>query len=149
MTGTAQPFWKTKGLTDMTSAEWESLCDGCAKCCLQKLEDADSGDVYYTDIVCRYLDAQCRCKVYPERLEKVPDCVDLRSDNLSALAWLPDTCAYRRVHEGKDLPVWHPLRTGQALSTLKKGKSVRQWPVFPDDAIAEDDWEDHIIFKVK
>lgn len=149
MTGTAQPFWKTKGLKDMTSAEWESLCDGCAKCCLQKLEDADSGDVYYTAVVCRYLDAQCRCKVYAERLRKVPDCVDLSADNLSALAWLPDTCAYRRVHEGKDLPVWHPLRTGQALSTLKKGKSVRQWPVIPDDAIAEDDWEDHIIFKVK
>lgn len=144
-----EAFWRTKSLTEMTKVEWESLCDGCAKCCLQKLEDEDTGEVFYTRLVCRYLDAQCRCKVYETRHEKVPACIWLQPEDLDALGWLPDTCAYRLVHEGHDLPSWHPLRTGKPLSTLKKGKSVLHWPVIPDDSVPEEDWEDHIIFKAQ
>lgn len=142
------PFWQRKTLSEMTTDEWESLCDGCAKCCLQKLEDADNGEVWYTRLVCRYLDANCRCRVYSERQQKVPNCIWLTPDDLDQLFWLPDTCAYRLLHEGHDLPSWHPLRTGKPLSTLKKGKSVQQWPIMPDDSVPEDEWEDHIIFKV-
>ena len=140
-------FWEHKSLAEMNRAEWESLCDGCAKCCLQKLEDDDSGDIYYTRVVCRYLDDRCQCRVYPQRQEKVASCMTLTTDP-EQLSWMPESCAYRRVHEGKPLPAWHPLLTGKALSTLKKGKSVRQWPIIPDDCIPEDEWEDHIIFKV-
>ena len=145
---TEAPFWERKSLHEMTASEWESVCDGCAKCCLQKLEDEDTGDIYYTGIVCRYLDANCRCKVYQERQQKVPNCIWLQPGDLSALPWLPETCSYRTLHEGKPLPAWHPLRTGKPLSTVKKGQSVRQWPIIPDDQVPEDDWQDHIIFKV-
>lgn len=143
-----RPFWERKSLHEMNRREWESLCDGCAKCCLQKLEDEDSGDIYYTRVVCRYLDSQCQCRVYANRQEKVPNCIWLTPDDPAQLSWLPDSCAYRLVHEGKSLPAWHPLRTGKPLSTLKKGKSVQQWPILPDDSIPEEDWEEHIIFKV-
>ncbi|MEX0584438.1 MAG: YcgN family cysteine cluster protein [Natronospirillum sp.] len=144
----AQPFWQTKTLSEMSRQEWESLCDGCAKCCLQKLEDDDTNEVYYTRVVCRYLDSRCQCKIYDHRQEKVPNCIWLQPGDLDKLAWLPDTCSYRLIHEGKNLPRWHPLRTGKATSTVKKGQSVQQWPIIPDDAVPEDEWEDHIIFKV-
>lgn len=120
------PFWQTKALADMTEAEWESLCDGCGKCCLVGLEDADTGEIYLTDVACKLLDGQtCRCKDYPGRKAIVPDCVKLTPDNVGTLAWLPKTCAYRLVHEGKPLKAWHPLVSGDPESVHAAGVSVR------------------------
>jgi len=119
-------FWKTKSLVEMTEHEWESLCDGCAQCCLAKVEDAQSGDVHYTDVACRYLDSDtCRCTEYTRRSELVPDCVRLTPANLGALPWMPATCAYRLLAEGEPLPQWHPLVSGSAQSVHDAGVSVR------------------------
>src|ERR1700722_4238883 len=101
---TETPFWKRKTLAEMTLAEWESLCDGCGRCCLSKLEDEDTGEIYYTDVTCRLLDPQaCRCKDYPNRSETVEDCVRLAPDNVATIKWLPPSCAYRLVAHGRDL----------------------------------------------
>ena len=117
----SQPFWQTKTLTDMSRDEWESLCDGCAKCCLQKLEDEDSGKVYYTKVVCRYLDeARCRCSHYQERNELVPTCVWLRPEDVAEFHWLPSTCAYRLIADGKDLPDWHHLVSGSRETSFAR-----------------------------
>ncbi|GGY40704.1 UPF0260 protein [Bacterioplanes sanyensis] len=142
-----EPFWQRKTLEQMTPSEWESLCDGCAKCCLHKLEDEDTGDVYYTDVHCRYLNTDnCQCTVYEQRQQKVPHCVWLTPEQAHEFFWLPDTCAYRLLAEGKPLPSWHPLITGDAnsvhqadVSLLGKGVSETQ--------VNEQDWEDHIIWK--
>lgn len=134
-------FWETKALDEMSADEWESLCDGCAKCCLCKLEDADSGTVYFTDVVCRYLDMRsCRCRDYANRTVLVPDCVKLTPGNLAAIDWMPRTCAYRLLHEGKPLPEWHPLVSGDPKSVHKAGMSVRgrcvsEDNVHPDDIV--------------
>ncbi len=118
-------FWQDKPLSAMSRREWESLCDGCAKCCLHKLEDEASGEVYYTDVACRQLDLQtCRCKDYANRHRLVPDCVSFTSADLSGLGWLPSTCAYRLLAEGHALPDWHPLITGDADSARATGHSV-------------------------
>ncbi len=110
----------------MTPAEWESLCDGCGRCCLHKLQDEDTGQVHYTDIACRELDLQrCSCKHYPTRRDYVPDCVQLTADQVGQLAWLPSTCAYRLVAEGKPLPWWHPLVSGDPETVHLAGMSVR------------------------
>ncbi len=110
-------FWKRKSLADMTGAEWELLCDGCALCCLQKIEDEDTGDVYFTDVACRLLDVEtCRCKDYAARAREVADCMVLRAEKPEALRWLPATCAYRLLDAGQDLPEWHPLITGDPNS---------------------------------
>lgn len=139
------PFWQRKRLNEMTSAEWESLCDGCGKCCLQKLEDADTGEVYHTDLVCRYMDEQtCQCTVYSERLKKVPGCTVLTPDTVGDYQWLPYTCAYRTLAEGRPLADWHPLRSGDPESVHATGVSVRS-KVIPDDQVPEEDWEEHII----
>lgn len=119
------PFWQTKSLAQMTEAEWEALCDGCGKCCLVKLEDEESGEIAYTDLSCQLLDTQnCRCRHYDRRLELVPDCVKLTKDNLAQINFMPPSCAYRLLDEGKPLPAWHPLVTGDSDSTLKAGRSV-------------------------
>jgi uncharacterized cysteine cluster protein YcgN (CxxCxxCC family) len=119
-------FWRHKSLTEMTAAEWESLCDGCGKCCLNKLEDADTGEVFPTNLACRLLDLKrCRCTRYAERKRLVPDCVVLRPDNVAALTWMPSTCAYRLLAEGKDLPWWHPLVCGDPEEVHRVGISVR------------------------
>lgn len=132
-------FWESKALHEMTTQEWESLCDGCAKCCLCKLEDADSGTVYYTDVVCRFLDARsCRCTDYANRTVLVPDCVKLTPGNLSAIDWMPSTCAYRLLHEGKPLEEWHPLVSGDPKSVHKAGISVRGRCVSEDNVHPED-----------
>lgn len=138
-----KPFWQTKKLSQMSPEEWESLCDGCAKCCLEKLEDVDTGTIFYTDVACQLLDCEaCQCKNYPERQTWVPTCVILSPDNIDELHWMPSTCAYRLLAEGKDLPRWHPLVTGNPDSTHKAGQSVRGLAVADRDAGA---LEDHIV----
>ncbi len=107
-------FWQEKSLAEMSRQEWESLCDGCARCCLHKLEDEDSGKVHYTSVVCKYLDeSTCQCTNYQDRSSLVPDCVWLTPDTAEAFKWLPITCAYRLIAEGKDLKWWHPLVSGR------------------------------------
>ncbi|MFW6094679.1 MAG: YcgN family cysteine cluster protein [Pseudomonadota bacterium] len=119
-------FWREKDLTEFTEAEWESLCDGCARCCLVKLEDEDTGEVHYTSLACDLLDLDaCRCTRYPQRHELVPDCIEFHADLAATLSWLPDTCAYRLLAEGLELPEWHPLVTGRAESVHEAGISVR------------------------
>jgi uncharacterized cysteine cluster protein YcgN (CxxCxxCC family) len=117
-----QPFWQTKSLEEMNKDEWESLCDGCARCCLHKLEDEDTNEVHYTSIVCRYLDQdKCQCKDYTQRNINVPECVLLTPERVDEFGWLPDTCAYRLVAEGKDLYDWHPLVSGDKNSVHTSG----------------------------
>jgi len=123
---TAEPFWRRKRLDEMTEAEWESLCDGCARCCLVKLEDVDSGDVEYTRVACELLDQRrCRCTRYRDRHRLVADCVQLGPQEAARFRWLPATCAYRILAEGGDLPAWHPLVTGDPESVHRAGVSVR------------------------
>src|SRR3954465_8352962 len=109
------PFWRMKTLEEMSNAEWESLCDGCGRCCLNKIEDIDSGDIAWTDVACRLLDGEsCRCSDYAKRQRKVPDCVRLTPESVRTLRWLPPSCAYRLVAEGRELYWWHPLVSGDA-----------------------------------
>ncbi len=139
------PFWQRKRLDEMTPAEWESLCDGCGKCCLAKLEDEDSGEVYYTELACRYMDQNtCQCTVYDERLKKVPACTVLTPESLGDYHWLPFTCAYRTLAEGRPLADWHPLRSGDPQTVHDAGVSVRH-RVMSEADVPEQDWEEHII----
>lgn len=118
-------FWKTKTLEEMTAEEWEWLCDCCGKCCLHKLEDVDSGQVYYTNVACRLLDsALCVCKDYDHRTEIVPDCFPLTPEIVHAVSWLPESCAYRRLAEGRSLAWWHPLVSGEQKTIYQAGVSV-------------------------
>jgi uncharacterized cysteine cluster protein YcgN (CxxCxxCC family) len=120
------PFWERLSLEEMSESEWESLCDGCGKCCVNKYEDEDTGRIHYTDVACRLLDQdRCRCRDYPNRSEQVADCVTLTPETLAVPTWLPETCAYRRLAEGKALPDWHPLVCGDADAVHRVGESVR------------------------
>ncbi len=120
------PFWQSKLLHEMTAAEWESLCDGCGKCCLVKLEDEDTGEIHTTDVACQLLDcASCRCTNYEDRHTIVSDCIKLDPDNLQELGWLPETCAYRLIWQGKPLESWHPLISGDPETVHAAGVSVR------------------------
>ena len=138
-------FWETKKLNEMDRAEWESLCDGCARCCLHKLEDEDTEEVFYTDVVCRYLDQDaCRCTEYQDRNRLVPNCVWLTPDDVEAFHWLPTTCAYRLVAEGKPLNDWHPLISGRAESVQEAGSAVTGRCV-SEEFVHEEELEDRII----
>ena len=138
-----QPFWRTKSLADMNSDEWEALCDGCGQCCLHKLQDADTDEIALTDVACRLLDTQsCRCGDYANRLDEVPDCVQLTPESAGELAWLPETCAYRRLAHGKPLMWWHPLVSGDPETVHAAGISVRGQAV-SEDAI--DDVQEHVV----
>lgn len=120
------PFWRRKSLDELTPREWESLCDGCGRCCLVKLEDEETGRIHATDVACKLFDAgNCRCSDYENRQAQVPDCVKLTPESVRALSWLPPTCAYRLVGEGKDLAWWHPLVSGDPATVAEAGVSVK------------------------
>jgi len=130
--GADQPFWKAMALAQMNREQWESLCDGCGRCCLQKFQDGKTGKVTYTWVSCYLLDVQtCCCGDYGNRTILVPDCLMLTPQQIPHLHWLPRTCAYRRLSEGKDLDAWHPLVTGDPASVHRAGISVR------DKAVSE------------
>lgn len=139
-------FWERKRLGQMSQAEWEALCDGCGKCCLNKLEDEDSGQVVLTRVACRLLDdSTCRCAHYENRHQFVPDCIVLSPQTIDEhMYWLPQTCAYRLLHLGKGLPAWHPLITGRAESVHEAGVSMRDRTVSEFDT-PDEEWEDHVI----
>ncbi|MGL4543532.1 MAG: YcgN family cysteine cluster protein [Polymorphobacter sp.] len=139
----APPFWQVKALQDMTRSEWESLCDGCGKCCVHKLEDEETGELHATNVACRLLDRRSgRCSDYRNRRAHVPECVRLTPAKLETLDWLPDSCAYLRVHRGLGLADWHPLISGDPESVHRAGISVRGWTISEDEA---GPLEDHII----
>jgi len=144
-----KPFWKVKALSEMTEEEWESLCDGCAKCCLHKLEDPDTGAIDHTNVACSLLDTEsCRCINYAARQILIPDCVKVDSDNVAALKWMPMSCAYRLLSEGKDLPEWHPLVSGDPESVHWAYASVRGRAVCETEAGPLEhhvvDWPDYV-----
>ena len=138
-------FWQSTSLAAMTDTQWESLCDGCGKCCLNKLEDEDTGEIHYTRVACQLLDLKsCRCTDYDNRRSRVPDCLDLRELALDDFHWLPTTCAYRLLSEGKDLPDWHHLKTGRPGLVHKANCSIRGKAIHESD-INPDDLEEHVI----
>lgn len=139
-----KPFWREKALLEMTAAEWESLCDGCGRCCLVKLEDEDTARIHFTDLACTLLDlGTCRCGDYENRTERVSDCVKLAPDNVGALNWLPSTCAYRLVAAGRPLPWWHPLVSGDPETVITAGISVKGKAI-SETGFGQADWESHI-----
>lgn len=140
-----QVFWVQKSLQEMTQEEFEAVCDGCGKCCLHKLEDEDSGDVFYTKVACRFLDHNtCRCQSYATRQEKVPDCVVLTPATVAETYWLPETCAYRLLDQGLPLFDWHPLVSGDPDSVHRAGMSVAN-KVIAEESVDLDDLEDYVI----
>ena len=139
-------FWADKTLAELSSGEWEALCDGCGKCCLHKLEDEDTGRLYYTDVACRLLDVRrCRCRDYAHRHEQVPDCLRLTLLEPESFHWLPKTCAYRLRFEGKPLFPWHPLISGDPASVHAASVSVSGWAVSEVDLPIDTDLQAHIL----
>ena len=141
-------FWETKSLAEMSAVEWESLCDGCGLCCLIRFEDEETGEVFATRAHCKLFDgALCRCSDYPNRKKYVPDCIKLTPHNIEALEWMPKSCAYRRLHEGRGLPAWHPLVTGDPESVHEAGVSIRNQTISeasladPEDALDFTAWD--------
>jgi len=140
-----EPFWKTKSLEEMSKQEWESLCDGCAQCCLQKLEDMDTREVYVTQIVCGLLDLEtCQCTAYGERSKLVPSCVTMTPNDARNIKWMPNTCAYRLLAEKRPLPEWHPLISGSKSSVIEADISIKD-KVISENDVAESDWPDYIV----
>lgn len=138
-----KPFWETIPLNRMSRAQWESLCDGCGKCCVHKLEDDETGELFPTNVACRLLDPRTAlCKDYPNRKAHVPECVRLTPAKLETIDWLPSSCGYLRVHRGQGLADWHPLVSGDPNSVHRAGISVRGKTVSEDDV---GDLENHII----
>lgn len=143
MSSTDTPFWIHKPLAQMTPGEWESLCDGCAKCCLHRFEDEETREIQFTNVCCRYLDqSTCRCSDYPNRSINVPDCVTITLEVLEDPYWLPESCAYRLLAEGKPLPEWHPLVSGDPETVIYSGQSVGGRVI---SELHADDLEYHII----
>jgi len=141
-------WWAMKPLEQMSAQEWESLCDGCGLCCLHKLEDEDDGTVYTTDVACELLDcATARCSDYPNRQRRVPGCTVLHPEDVARFHWLPPTCAYRLIAEGRPLPDWHPLVTGDPDSSRKAGHSVAGRCV-SERSVDPDEMQEHVIFWV-
>jgi uncharacterized cysteine cluster protein YcgN (CxxCxxCC family) len=141
-----RPYWEAKPLEALSPAEWESLCDGCGRCCLVKLEDEDTGKVHFTDISCRLLDVNsCTCSDYRQRRRKVKDCLKLTPNVVRALAWLPRTCAYRLRAEGRRLRWWHPLVSGSTETVHAAGISVRGRVAASERELDLDDYPDHIV----
>ncbi|HTV68180.1 MAG TPA: YcgN family cysteine cluster protein [Rhizobiaceae bacterium] len=142
-----KPFWKTKTLEEMDAAEWEALCDGCGKCCLAKLEDEDTHEIYWTTVSCRLFDAgTCRCEDYENRKARVPDCVQLTPENVRTIDWLPSTCGYRLVAEGKDLYWWHHLLSGSRETVHEAGISIRHRVTAVETELSDDeDYFDHLM----
>ena len=146
MSTTLRPlFWQKYTLDQLSSAEWEALCDGCGLCCLIKLEDEDSHEVVYTKVACKMLDCQTgACKDYPNRQQYVPDCIQLTPERLAQISWLPSSCAYRRLDEGKSLPKWHYLNTGSRDSVIKARKSAAGRVISELD-IDEDEIDEYVV----
>jgi len=127
-TSDPKPFWETTRLKDMTAEQWDSLCDGCGQCCLVKIEDEDTAQVFLTRLSCSLLDiGSCRCKDYANRFQRMPDCLSIDMKAVRKLKWLPQSCAYRRLHEGRGLAWWHPLISGDPETVHQAGVSVRDW----------------------
>ena len=140
----AKPFWKTKTLAEMSNAEWESLCDGCGRCCIYILHNEETGDVFETDVGCKLFDPKKRrCTNYANRAKFVSDCVQLTPDNVERLHWMPKTCAYRRLANGNDLKDWHPLISGDPESVARAGVAVSP-DLIPEDEIDNDLLESRI-----
>jgi len=136
-------FWETKKLDEMSTEEWESLCDHCGKCCLHKLEDEDSGQIFFTSVVCDLIDLEtCHCSRYLDRCKLVPDCLDLKQHDFAEYTWLPATCAYRLLADGQPLPDWHPLVSGSQDTVEEAGVSILSYAMKESQV---DDIEDHII----
>ncbi len=142
----AEPFWRTKSLEEMTKSEWESLCDGCGRCCLNKLEDIDTGDTVFTNVGCKLLNTEsCRCTDYTHRREKVKDCVQITPRNVRRIPWLPPTCAYRLVAQGRDLYWWHHLVSGSPNTVHAAGVSVRGRVRDSEANVPDEDLENYIV----
>lgn len=145
MTLITPPFWKTTPLDQMTAEQWESLCDRCGRCCLQKLENRKTGRVYFTSVSCYLLDTTtCRCSDYAHRFQLVPSCIQLRPDNIGKIKWLPKTCAYRVLARGGRLESWHPLISGDPLSVHRAGISIQNMAI-SEERVHPDHLEDYII----
>ena len=139
-----RPFWESKQLAEMNDEEWESLCDGCGKCCLFKFQDEDSSEMFFTHVACRLFDANtCRCSSYESRFKQVPECADIRKFTKPEFHWLPERCAYRLLFEGKKLKPWHPLISGDPNSVHAAEISIQNRVINEADADL-DNLEDYI-----
>ena len=156
MSARGQAFWESKSLDELSREEWESLCDGCGRCCLHKFEDEETGDLHFTDVACRFLKVASKscdpqaaqsvsCREYHQRFRLVDDCMDLYNMERSQLRWMPSTCAYRRLYEDKPLPSWHPLLTGSPAAMIDQGISVATQSIVSEEHIHSDEIEERII----
>lgn len=137
-------FWEKTPLTEMSETQWESLCDGCGRCCLIKLQDEETDEIFTSDVHCRLFNSDaCRCNNYAQRFDLVSDCVKITAQNIPQLSWMPSTCAYRRIFEGRGLAWWHPLVSGDPRTVEQAGISIRKKTV-PEGEVKPGEWEDHI-----
>ncbi|PHS17522.1 MAG: hypothetical protein COA86_09525 [Kangiella sp.] len=150
-------FWETIPFDQLDQKQWESLCDGCGQCCAHKLQDDETEEVFLTNVVCQYLDHQtCHCSVYENRHQYVPDCIKITPENAKTLNWIPETCAYRLVANGKPLPEWHPLVVGDRASTKQANMTILNKVISEEDVemddledyLVEDDYFSHLLVKI-